>query len=190
MKIILIDNNDSFTFNIVDILRKIKFIDFHVEPYEKVSASQLENYDKVIISPGPDRPEKYLKFNGIIETCINKNIPLLGICLGHQAICQYFGAKLFQLQEVVHGRQKDMIVTANSLLFSGIPSVVKVGLYHSWAIDLHTLPKCLLATGVSKSENCLMAVAHKQYKIYGIQFHPESFLTEHGQQMIVNFAKI
>lgn len=186
MKLLLIDNNDSFTYNIVDMLRKIDYINLDIVASQKLYIESLFNYEKIIISPGPAKPKNYPALEKTIAYCINNSTPLLGICLGHQAICCFFGGKLIQLKEVVHGRQKTVYLNNNSLIYNGLPPKIEVGLYHSWAIEVETLPNCLEITG-TLANACLMSVEHKIHPIYGLQFHPESFLTTYGLQILKNF---
>jgi anthranilate synthase/aminodeoxychorismate synthase-like glutamine amidotransferase len=189
MKVLLIDNNDSFTYNIVDILHAIKSANVEVKLYEKVSADELSIYNHIIISPGPMTPADYPKFKDVISFCYDSNKPLLGICLGHQAIGEYFGGKLIHLTSVVHGQKKVIDIDNLSTIFHHLPKEIEVGLYHSWAIDFSTLPESLKSTGMSK-DPYLMSFQHSQKNIFGVQFHPESFMTESGAQILKNFLSI
>lgn len=187
MNIALIDNNDSFTYNLVDILRKMQNIKFHILPYHTLQTVNFDLFDSFIISPGPDTPDKYPMLHQVINDCIHKSKPLLGVCLGYQSICQFFDGNLIQLNTIVHGQQKKIDIDTASTLFKNLPTQIKVGLYHSWIIDSSTLPNCLKITAMGEY---LMAVEHIRHKIYGLQFHPESFMSEYGDEIIKNFLDI
>jgi anthranilate synthase/aminodeoxychorismate synthase-like glutamine amidotransferase len=189
MRLILIDNNDSFTYNIVNIFRKIESIDFDVVRSCLLSVNAFDEYDKVVISPGPGKPKDFPILKNVIKYCIEKRKALLGICLGHQAICEYFGGELVRLNEVVHGQKKLVMIDNSSPLYINLPYKIEVGLYHSWIINHDTLPSCLAVTGETIDKR-LMSVKHMNYNIYGLQFHPESFMTKFGQQIIENFLKV
>lgn len=183
---LLLDNNDSFTYNIVDLLRSIPGWHFEVLKSEALAVDVLLKNDKLIISPGPGLPQDFPGIATCIEHAIGTRKPLLGICLGHQALCQFFGAKLSRLGHPVHGQQKQIAILSSAALFRGLPPAIQVGLYHSWQIDAGSLPDCLAATGTS-IDGKLMAVQHRSLPFHGVQFHPESFLTTHGKQIIQNF---
>ncbi len=188
IRVLIVDNNDSFTFNVVDILRKLSYISFEVIPHNDVSIKVLKQYDKFIISPGPGKPKDFGIIKSVIQYCEENNKSLLGICLGHQAICEYYGAKLVQLDKVVHGWQMSININNKALLYNNLTDTIKVGLYHSWVIDNNSLPDELTATGKTNN-GLLMSVQHKKYDIHGIQFHPESFLTASGTEIFENFFK-
>jgi len=187
-KILLIDNNDSFTYNIVDILRKFSSITFEVIKYNEISIEKTKMYNKIIISPGPGLPRNFTIINKIIKEYYSKK-PILGICLGHQAIGESFGAKLYNNIPVVHGQPKKIKIINKTALFKGLPDIFTVGLYHSWAIEKENFPDNLEISAISK-DNVIMAIKHKEYDIYGIQFHPESYITEFGENIINNFIKL
>ncbi len=186
IRVLIVDNNDSFTFNVVDILRKLSYISFEVIPHNDVSIKVLKQYDKFIISPGPGKPKDFGIIKSVIQYCEENNKSLLGICLGHQAICEYYGGKLIQLDKVVHGWQMPITIDNNALLYRGLSNKIDVGLYHSWVIDSGNLPEKLIITGETNS-GLLMSVQHKECDIHGIQFHPESFLTTKGVKILANF---
>ena len=186
--IALIDHNDSFTYNVVDVLRKIDNLSLKVIPYTSLVVSELDKFDKIILSPGPSLPQDYPKTLQVIHQ-YHKTKAILGICLGHQAICSFFGAALYNFKEVVHGVNKAITIFDNSNLFKEIPSPTQVGLYHSWAVNKGDFPNELQIT--SKSEDSIiMSVKHKKYAVYGMQFHPESFLTTNGERMLKNFIEL
>ncbi|MCK9481450.1 MAG: aminodeoxychorismate/anthranilate synthase component II [Bacteroidia bacterium] len=189
MQTLLIDNNDSFTYNIVNLLRSLSNCQFDVIKSAEVTNTQLLQYKKVILSPGPGTSSEFPTIAQTIKHCINTNTDLLGVCLGHQAICEYFGAKLYRMEKVIHGQRRLIKVDNTSMLYSNIPSQIEVGLYHSWAIHPDSLPDCLIQTAIS-SDNILMSVQHKHFNIYGVQFHPESFMTDYGKQIVNNFLSL
>lgn len=187
-KILLLDNNDSFTFNVVELIRSLGKYNLEVIPSNNISVEDIRPFEKIIISPGPGLPKDFPILSKILIEFASKK-PILGICLGHQAICEYFGAKLLNLPDVIHGQPKQTTLISKSKLFMGIPSEFSVGLYHSWFVAKNNFPKELIIT--SKSEdNIIMSIEHKTLPIYGVQFHPESFITENGAKLIDNFLKI
>jgi len=186
MKILVVDNYDSFTWNLVNILRKNKQHSFDVMLSDKIIPEEVENYDKIIFSPGPDVPR-----HGDIMWQILDNYKtsksILGICLGLQAIGLYFGSKLINLEKVVHGRSKRInIICSDEELFSGIRSPFSGGLYHSWIVEKETFPVCLQITAIT-NEGRIMAAKHKTFDIKGLQFHPESIMTPEGEKIINNW---
>jgi anthranilate synthase/aminodeoxychorismate synthase-like glutamine amidotransferase len=185
MEAALIDNNDSFTYNIVELIRKIPWCNLRVISYDQVELSELTKYEKLIISPGPGLPDEFPVLQDIIKV-YHTIRPMLGICLGHEAIAQFFGAKLTHLSAVVHGQPKEINVINDSVLFRNIPGKFNAGLYHSWVIDIKNLPQELEITGLSEEGN-IMCFQHKGLKLYGVQFHPESIITEYGQEIVENF---
>ncbi len=185
IKIALIDHNDSFTFNIVDLLHKIGGNKTTVISYKDLIVKNLVEFDKIILSPGPCLPNDYPKTLEIIRA-FYKTKPILGICLGHQIICAYFGATLYNLKEVVHGINKKMYVLEKEVVFKNIPNLTEVGLYHSWAVSTKNLPEEIKILAVTQ-DKIIMSIKHVEYPIYGIQFHPESFLTTCGKIILNNF---
>ena len=186
MKVLLMDNNDSFSYNIVDLFNKIKYADLYVRKTNLICIDSIETYDCIIISPGPGKPDDFPNIKKILAR-YKTSKPILGVCLGHQAICEFFGGKLIKLEQVSHG-QKHKIDIANTGLYAGMQSQIEVGLYHSWSIDIPTLPDCFDITGTLNDKR-LMSIAHKEYNIYGVQYHPESFMTEYGEKIIRNFLE-
>ncbi|MDH5475894.1 MAG: aminodeoxychorismate/anthranilate synthase component II [Cyclobacteriaceae bacterium] len=188
MQVLLIDNNDSFTYNIVGILQKNNEVKFKVIPSDIVELEDIDKFDKIIISPGPGKPSDFPILKRLFDK-YKKTKPILGICLGHQAVCEYFGGKLMRLNTVVHGQKHSInIENKNTYLYANLPDAINVGLYHSWVIDIGSKPDCLKTTGVERGD-VLMSVSHKEYDIHGVQFHPESFMTEHGNEIINNFLR-
>lgn len=184
MKIVIIDNYDSFTYNLYHLLREVG-ADTSVVRNDKFALPDLEIYDKIVLSPGPGIPSEAGLLLDTIDRYAGKK-PILGVCLGHQAIGQYFGAELTNLTDVFHGVQTDVEQTGEEYLFNGLPKRFPVGRYHSWVVDAKTMPGTLEVTAKSE-EGLVMALKHKAYDIHGIQFHPESVLTPDGRKIIENF---
>ncbi|MCO6495639.1 MAG: aminodeoxychorismate/anthranilate synthase component II [Bacteroidetes bacterium] len=189
MSLLLLDNNDSFTFNIVNILRTLASGGFEVVKSGNLNEELLSRFDRVIISPGPGKSSEFPAIEKTIKHCIQQSKPLLGICLGHQAICEYFGAELYRMTRVLHGHKKLISIDNKTTIFKTLPDKIEVGLYHSWAIKTESLPSCLQISAET-DEGILMAVRHKEQPIFGVQFHPESFLSKYGNIIIDNFLII
>ena len=186
-KILVVDNYDSFVFNLVQYLQQLG-AECTVVRNDEVSASAADNYDGVLISPGPGTPEAAGVSIAMIQRCAEIKKPLLGVCLGHQAIGVAYGATVSRAPELLHG--KTSIVThKNKSVLENIPSPFTATRYHSLAIEKDTLPDSLEITGATES-GVVMAIQHKTLPICGVQFHPESVLTEHGYQMIGNWLEI
>jgi anthranilate synthase component 2 len=186
-KVAVIDNFDSFTYNIVHIVEKILGYDIRVFRNNEIEPSELEVFDDIILSPGPGLPGDA----GITVPLIKKfytSKKILGICLGHQAIAEVFGAKLKNLDTVFHGVSTNLNVLKDDGLFEGLPSSFKVGRYHSWVIDPSTIKGDIESIAIDDAENC-MALSHKKYNVKGVQFHPESVLTEYGEQLLKNWLQ-
>lgn len=195
MKIAMIDNYDSFTYNLVHLVRELG-VEVTVFRNDRFELPQLESFDKIMLSPGPGIPCEAGKLLDVIRTYSGVK-PILGICLGEQAIGEAFGGTLTNLSEVFHGVQTPARVRyfpneetgECDVLFRGIDRDIMVGRYHSWVVDAETLPDCLEVTCVS-DEGQIMALRHKEYNVRGIQFHPESVLTPEGKQMIKNWIEL
>jgi len=187
MKIALIDHNDSFTYNIVELMRQLNR-PVEVLVSDKVTPESLEMYDKLILSPGPGLPEDFVNIKRILNRYKDKKV-ILGVCLGHQAIATYFGAKLLNLSQPVHGQPKEINWQNSGDLFVGLPKRFEVGLYHSWVVDQNSLPDELIVTAISYDAH-VMGIQHKRWPLYGVQFHPESFMTEYGKELMQNFLNI
>lgn len=187
--ILLIDNYDSFSYNLFQLVGEI-CPDIRVIRNDEMTVSQIEALapDKIIISPGPGRPEDA---GIIIEAAktICQKIPTLGVCLGHQAICVAYGAKVTYARKLMHGKQSVINFSDNSPIFSGIPTDAPVARYHSLAADPDTIPDCLEITARA-DDGEVMAVQHKEFPIYGVQFHPESIMTPDGKLMLSNFISL
>jgi anthranilate synthase/aminodeoxychorismate synthase-like glutamine amidotransferase len=187
-KLLILDNRDSFTYNIVDSVRRIENVDLDVISTNEVNINEIEHFDKIIISPGPGRPNEYPVIYDILEKFYrSKNI--LGICLGHQAIGNFFSAKLTNILPVVHGQADKIKIIKQSPIYKNLPKSFRIGLYHSWAIDFDDFPEELEITAVSEN-NRIMSIASKKYPVFGIQFHPESYLTDYGFTVLKNFIDI
>lgn len=184
MKIVIIDNYDSFTYNLSHLVKELG-AEVTVVRNDRFELSNLEGYDKILLSPGPGIPEEAGLLLDVIRTYAGRK-PILGICLGEQAIGEVMGGKLVNLDEVYHGIQSEVTLTAPDYIFDGLPENILVGRYHSWVVDRDTLPDCLETTALSH-EGYIMALRHKTLDVHGIQFHPESVLTPDGRQMINNW---
>ena len=186
MRILIIDNYDSFTHNLFHYVKQFED-NVVVVKNDKISLTEVEKYDKIILSPGPGLPDEHKNLKIIIK----KYAPtksILGVCLGHQAIAECFGARLKNLEDVLHGVKTKISFLNTDTLFKNIPNSIKVGHYHSWVIDEKTLPICFEVT--SKNEDgIIMSIRHKEYDLKGVQFHPESILTEYGLLMIKNWIQ-
>lgn len=184
MKIVMIDNYDSFTYNLVHLVKELGH-DITVYRNDRFSLEDLEGFDKIMLSPGPGIPSEAGLLLDVIRTYAGKK-PILGICLGEQAIGEVFGGKLVNLSDVFHGVQTPAHITTDDYIFKGLPKDIMVGRYHSWVVDAASLPDCLEATALS-DEGQVMALRHRSQDIRGIQFHPESVLTPDGKTMILNW---
>ena len=184
IKTIIIDNYDSFTYNLSHLLKELG-ADVTVVRNDKFKIEDLEKYDKIVLSPGPGIPSEAGLMPQVIKAYAGRK-PILGICLGHQAIGEAFGAKLLNIGNVVHGVATPAHLTADDYIFKGLPADLEVGRYHSWVVDDKDLPSCLEVTGRS-DDGYIMSMRHKEYDIRGIQYHPESVLTPDGKAIINNW---
>ena len=188
MKILIIDNYDSFTYNLAQIIEESTLCDFTIKQIDKINTDEVDKYDKIMFSPGPGLPSENILMYEIIDR-YKKSKSILGVCLGHQAIAEYFGGTLYNLKKVYHGiKQRIEIIDKDDYLFNNIPNEFYVGLYHSWTVLPDNFPDCLKLTAIS-SDNIIMALSHKIFDIKGIQFHPESIMTDYGKQLINNWIK-
>jgi len=184
MKIVIIDNYDSFTYNLSHLVKELG-ADVSVLRNDQFELPQLEPFDRIILSPGPGIPSEAGLLLNVIRAYAGRK-PLLGVCLGHQAIGEAFGARLENLSDVFHGVATPCHITVDDPLFDGLDRDITVGRYHSWVVSKEGLPDCLEVTAVS-DEGQIMALRHKTLDIHGIQFHPESVLTPDGQRMLGNW---
>lgn len=186
--ILIIDNYDSFTYNLVHLVNEIG-LQCEVWRNDKFNIADVDAYDRIILSPGPGIPSEA----GLLMEVIEKYAPtksIFGVCLGQQAIAEVFGGKLYNLPQPMHGIATPITVTdKQERLFAGLPESFKVGRYHSWVVDENSLPDVLKITAVDEKDNSLMAVSHKEYDVRGVQFHPESILTEFGKEMMKNWLR-
>ena len=186
-KILVVDNYDSFVYNLVQYLGQLG-AQCTVKRNDEVKPNEADNYDGVLISPGPGTPNEAGVSIEMIKYCAEKKIPLFGVCLGHQAIGEAFGAKVSRAQELMHGKTSEVIHNGHGVL-SDLPSPFTATRYHSLAIERDSVPDELEIVGETDS-HIVMAVQHKNLPISGVQFHPESVLTEHGHQMLGNWLEI
>ncbi len=186
MNIAIIDNYDSFTYNLSHLVKELG-AQVTVYRNDRFEMSQLEAFDKIILSPGPGIPSEAGLLLQVIETYAGRK-PILGVCLGHQAIGQVFGGKLTNLSDVYHGVDTPCHITKKDYIFDNLPDEIRVGRYHSWVVDKEELPNCLEVTGES-DEGYIMSLRHKNFDIRGIQYHPESILTPEGKTIIRNWLE-
>jgi anthranilate synthase component 2 len=185
---LLIDNYDSFTFNLVQILRESGLCSVEVVYNDKIKVEDCGSFDKILISPGPGLPaETGITCEVIRRWASEKSI--FGVCLGHQAIGVVFGAKLKQLAYPRHGQKEPVeIIKPDSKIFHGLPGTFHAGHYHSWIIDNEGLPESLIVTAIDNAGN-IMSISHRIYDVQGVQFHPESIMTSFGRQIVLNWLK-
>lgn len=189
MKILVFDNYDSFTYNLVHIIRELGFgEEMDVIRNDKIELEKIEAYDKILLSPGPGVP----KDAGIMESLIEEYAPtksIMGVCLGHQGIAEVFKARLYNMPIVLHGVTTEArILDSADYMFNGIPETIKVCRYHSWAV----VPESVvgdLEIMATDDDGDVMALRHKNYDVRGLQFHPEAYLTEYGKIMVENWLK-
>ncbi len=186
MKTVIIDNYDSFTYNLAHLVKELG-AEVSVVRNDQFRLSELKPFDKIILSPGPGIPTEAGLLMDVIDAYAPVK-PILGVCLGHQAIGEYFGGKLTNLSQVFHGIASTISITAPDYIYKELPAQVQVGRYHSWVVDNEGLPDCLEVTSVSE-EGQIMSLRHKQYDVRGIQYHPESVLTPEGRKIIANWLK-
>lgn len=184
MKIIIIDNYDSFTYNLVHLIEKVTDRVPVVVRNDEVTLEDLEMYDLIVLSPGPGIPSEAGKLKEIIQTYANAK-PIFGVCLGLQALVEVFGGTLENMKQVYHGVSSEITVDTNTLLFKGLYKKIAVGRYHSWVASRTNFPDSFTISAVD-DENNIMAIEHKNLPIYAVQFHPESILTPDGEQLMGN----
>lgn len=188
-KILVLDNYDSFTYNLVHYIEANENYEVDVFRNDEISLEEVDKYDTIVLSPGPGLPSEA----GILKELIKQYAPtkkILGVCLGMQAIGEVFGGALENLDNVYHGVATDLSVTdASDLIYKNLPQNFKVGRYHSWVISRNNFPAELNVTAVEEN-NQVMSLKHNDYNLYGVQYHPESILTENGKAIINNFLAI
>ena len=185
-KILIIDNYDSFTYNLVHLVNEIG-LQCEVWRNDKFNLDDVDAFSHIILSPGPGIPSEA----GLLLDVIARYAPtksIFGVCLGQQAIAEVFGGQLYNLSRPMHGIATPIkVIDADEKLFTGLPQSFKVGRYHSWVVDQKGLPDVLTVTAIDEQDNSIMALRHKHYDVRGVQFHPESVLTEHGRQLMHNW---
>ena len=189
--VLLIDNYASFSYNLVQLFGKLTDGKVKVVRNDEYKIDDIRklNPTHIILSPGPGKPENA----GICEEMVEKlkgEYPILGVCLGHQSICEVFGAQVTYAKQLMHGKQSNMTITNDSPIFKGMDSPFKGARYHSLSANPDTIPEELEVIAIDECDNEIMAVQHKKYKIYGLQFHPESVMTPEGEKIVDNFLKI
>lgn len=188
MKVLVLDNYDSFTYNLVQYIQEILGQPVDVFRNDEISLEAVDQYDVIILSPGPGLPHEA----GIMPKLIKKyatSKPILGVCLGHQAIGEAFGGQLENLTDVFHGIETDVeIIVEDDLIFQDIDKKIKAGRYHSWVVSREGFPTELEVTAVAEN-GVIMAMRHRNYEVWGVQFHPESIMTAQGMKMLENFLE-
>jgi anthranilate synthase component 2 len=185
-RVLVIDNYDSFTYNLVHLVRSLGVPEVVVVRNDAFEFDLLSDFHKIILSPGPGLPSEAGKMPQVVRDFASQK-SILGVCLGHQCIAEVFGGTLHNLKQVVHGKATPCRLTAaNDVIFKELPNEFEVGRYHSWVVDQSALPDCLEVTA-QDDEGFIMALRHKNYDVTGVQFHPESVLTPLGPQMLLNW---
>lgn len=187
MKIAVINNYDSFVHNIIHYLESYEGVEVSVFLNDDFYLEQLQSFDKIVLSPGPGIPKDAGLLLDVIDYFKDKK-SILGVCLGHQAIAEYFGCKLVNLEKPLHGISSNLKILANDYLWNELKDDVRIGHYHSWAVDPATITNNLITTAVDQWGN-VMAIKHIKFDIRGVQFHPESILTSQGKIIIENWLK-
>lgn len=187
MNILLIDNRDSFVYNVKALIEQCNVADrVDVVPNDKINFGRLDYYSGIVLSPGPGIPNEAADMPKLIDICENTH-SILGICLGHQAIAEHFGAKLHNLPHPLHGKQgKLKVVKPEDILLRGLSFCETIGHYHSWVVAWEEMPECIEVTATD-NENKIMSFSHKSKPLYGLQFHPESFMTSCGKTIVQNW---
>lgn len=189
--VLLIDNYDSFSYNLVQLIGELTDGNIKVVRNDEITIDEIRkmNPESIILSPGPGKPEDA----GICEDVVRQlkdEYPILGVCLGHQSICEVFGAKVTYAKQLMHGKQSEMKILKEDPIFEGLGESLKGARYHSLSADRNTIPDELEVIAIDGKDGEVMAVKHKEYPIYGLQFHPESVLTPEGKKLVNNFLKL
>ncbi len=188
-RLLIFDNYDSFTYNLVQLVEQCGVNDFVIAKNDKITLEEINAFDKILLSPGPGIPSEA----GILCDLIRQFAPtkkILGICLGHQAIAECFGAKLIQMESTKHGiGSKTIITSSNEYLFEDVKDCFITGRYHSWVVSRKDFPHDILDITAIDTENTIMACKHKMFDVRGVQFHPESYITEYGLLMMRNWLR-
>lgn len=188
MKILIIDNYDSFVHNLYHAVKSITNDTICIKKNDAVSPEEAASFDKILLSPGPGIPSEAGRLLDIIRYCADKS-SILGVCLGHQAIAEAFGGALINIEFPFHGIQSEITCDDSDTLFVGIGSKMLVGRYHSWIVDPEKLPDSMHVTALSDEQH-IMAFKHESYSLFGVQFHPESILTPQGNQLLKNWLNL
>ncbi len=184
-KILIVDNYDSFTYNLYHMIRESGYLNIEVLRNDRLALDDVEYFEKIILSPGPGVPSEAGLLCDIIHRYASKK-SMLGVCLGHQAIAEVFGSRLLNLKEVFHGVATPVYVVRPDILFEGLQDTFEVGRYHSWVVDSVGFPSSLEVTATD-APGSIMALRHREYDVRGIQFHPESVLTPTGARILSNW---
>lgn len=194
MNLLIVDNRDSFTYNLVQIFKQIgncNIIFMKNEEITPLSQKRIpfaaDNIDKILFTPGPGLPSDFPVMFDILKDHF-KSKSILGVCLGHQAIAEFFGAKLINIKNVKHGMKANIDCIEQDILFKDIPKKFEVGVYHSWSVSKDNFPECLKITSISE-DGIIMSLSHRSLNIHGVQFHPESIMTDFGKNIIENWIK-
>ncbi len=187
MKVLIVDNYDSFTYNLFHYVQACD-VTVDVVRNDCLDFTLVAEYDKIIVSPGPGLPSETTNMFELYRR-FGTSKPMLGVCLGMQGLAEFFGATLLNQENVKHGVQEEVTIQSDSKLFIGMPSTFNVGLYHSWMVDANSIPDELICTSVSQ-DNVVMSLEHKSLPLFGVQFHPESILTDNGRELIFNFLNL
>lgn len=187
MKILILDNYDSFTYNLVQYIEEATGQAVDVYRNDQIKLDAVAKYDLIVLSPGPGVPATAGIMPALLKRYATEKV-IFGVCLGHQAIGEAYGAQIYNLPQVFHGIEHEMRQTGeDSILFQEVPEHFRAGRYHSWSIDPATLPKELMVTAVTDDdEGAIMAIRHREHAVFGVQFHPESIMTAAGRKMIQN----
>ena len=186
MKILVLDNYDSFTYNLVHVIKELTDEPVDVYRNDKISIEEVDKYDKIFLSPGPGVPDEAGILKELIAT-YGATKSIFGVCLGCQAIAEVYGGNLLNLNKVYHGVATPVKITdKNDKSFNNLPEELEVGRYHSWVVDAGNIPKGLKVSSVDNEGN-VMALYHEEHDVRGVQFHPESVLTPKGKQIVANF---
>lgn len=188
MKILVLDNYDSFTYNLIHYIKELSSDTVDVFRNDEISIEQVAMYDKILLSPGPGIPSEAGIMPQVIKTYgVSKCI--LGVCLGHQAIVEAYGGEIYNMPQVYHGVESLLTITSTDILYNDIPPTFTAGRYHSWNAVKNTLPDCFEITAVDESGE-VMSIKHKSHNVRGVQYHPESVLTPEGKKIIKNWLEL
>lgn len=186
MKVLLINNYDSFVFNLAQMVEEMDLCELSVVSYDEVDENVIDGFDKFIISPGPGIPKDFPNLQKFVKL-YHSTKDILGVCLGHEAIALSFGGEIVHSGKVFHGfTKKSTILDHKNYIFKDIPDGFEAGCYHSWALKKENFPQELNITAIAE-DGIIMALEHKQYNVVGFQYHPESIMTKHGKQMVLNW---